>query len=334
MSTHRIENGLERSPRVSVVTPFFNTEAYLAECIKSVLRQTYDDWEYILVDNQSTDSSPDIAAKFAADDRRIRVVRTPAFFSQVQNYNFALRQISPSSEFVKVLEADNWLFPACLEKMVGLAEAHPSVGLVSSLTATERAVRFTGLHRSQTVIQGREAARRLFLEDAYWFGSPTTVLMRARFVRRRPAFYDESAAIAEDQLVCYEILQEADFGFIHELLTFVRTENESILSGRKGYDAFAVDRYIVLHRYGQTFLDPTDYANVLHRVRRNYYQTLARAVLRRVKSDYWNFHRTALTDIGVRIELRRLTAAVLRELLWRGLNPGQTIADLLRRGRK
>ena len=43
------------SPFVSVVTPVFNGERYLAECIESVLEQTFGDWEYIVVDNQSTD---------------------------------------------------------------------------------------------------------------------------------------------------------------------------------------------------------------------------------------------------------------------------------------
>lgn len=330
MSPVPVRNGSRHSPRVSVVTPFFNTEAYLAECVESVLRQTYRDWEYVLVDNQSTDASPDIAARFAAADPRIRVVQTPAFLSQVENYNFALRQISPSAKFVKIVEADNWIFPTCLEKMVALAEANPSVGLVSALNATERTVRFTGLHRSLSTIPGREAARRHFIEGAYWFGSPTTVLMRADFVRRRPTFYDESATIAEDQFVCYEILEQADFGFVHEVLTFVRTENESILSGRKDFDALAADRYVVLKRHGRTFLSPTEFTNALRLARRNYYRSLALALLRGADSQYWSFHRAVLADAADRIEPHRLALAVVRELLWRLANPGETIVSLVK----
>ena len=52
-------------PRVSFVTPFFNTEKYLEECIESVLRQTYQNWDYILVNNRSTDGSVRIAEKYA-----------------------------------------------------------------------------------------------------------------------------------------------------------------------------------------------------------------------------------------------------------------------------
>ena len=56
---------MESTPLVSVVTPFYNTRDYLAECIESVLRQTYTNWEYILVDNFSTDGSSEIAKHYA-----------------------------------------------------------------------------------------------------------------------------------------------------------------------------------------------------------------------------------------------------------------------------
>ena len=59
-------------PLVSVVTPFYNTADYLRECIESVLAQTYTRFEYILVDNQSTDGSAEIAAEYSKRDSRIR----------------------------------------------------------------------------------------------------------------------------------------------------------------------------------------------------------------------------------------------------------------------
>ena len=60
-------------PFVSIVTPVYNTEKYLAECIDSVLAQTYQNWEYIIVDNCSTDKSPLIAESYACKDSRIKI---------------------------------------------------------------------------------------------------------------------------------------------------------------------------------------------------------------------------------------------------------------------
>ena len=59
-------------PLVSVVTPFYNTDRYLAECIESVLSQTYRNFEYVLVDNHSTDRSGVIAAEYARRDSKVR----------------------------------------------------------------------------------------------------------------------------------------------------------------------------------------------------------------------------------------------------------------------
>src|SRR5262245_47486686 len=99
------------APRVSVVTPFYNTERYLEECIRSVLGQTYTEFEYLLVDNWSTDRSREIAADYARQDARIRLVRNPVFVGQVENYNGALAQIAPESSYCKLVQADDWLYP-------------------------------------------------------------------------------------------------------------------------------------------------------------------------------------------------------------------------------
>ena len=125
---------MESIPLVSVVTPFYNTRDFLAECIESVLHQTYTNYEYILVDNCSTDGSSDIAKQYAARfPDKIRLLHTESFLSQVQNYNFALSCISPQSKYCKIVQADDWIFPDCLRSMVEVAEAHPNVGIVSCL---------------------------------------------------------------------------------------------------------------------------------------------------------------------------------------------------------
>ena len=58
-------------PMISVLTPVYNGERYLAECIESVRAQTFTDWEYIIVDNCSEDGSADLAERYAATDERI-----------------------------------------------------------------------------------------------------------------------------------------------------------------------------------------------------------------------------------------------------------------------
>ena len=72
---------------ISIIVPIFNAEKYLAACIESLLAQTVQDIEIILVDDESTDGSLSIAQSFATQDKRVRVLRQPhAGQSVARNY--------------------------------------------------------------------------------------------------------------------------------------------------------------------------------------------------------------------------------------------------------
>src|SRR5215208_2676505 len=132
-------------PLVSIVTPVHNEASHLPECIESVLAQTYQNWDYTIVDNQSTDHTVDIATSYAKRDPRIRVLRTDRLIPALANHNAALRKISPRSRYCKVLFGDDWLWPECLERMVELAERNPTVGIVSAYALEGERVMLTGL---------------------------------------------------------------------------------------------------------------------------------------------------------------------------------------------
>lgn len=85
------------NPLVSVLTPFYNTASYLAQCIESVLAQSYTEFEYMLIDNCSTDGSSEIAETYAGRDPQIRMFRRSQLVPQLRNYNDALTRISDAS---------------------------------------------------------------------------------------------------------------------------------------------------------------------------------------------------------------------------------------------
>ena len=63
--------------RISILLPIFNEERYLVECLDSILAQSYSDWELLAIDDQSTDSTPQILAAYQERDARIRPLRNP-----------------------------------------------------------------------------------------------------------------------------------------------------------------------------------------------------------------------------------------------------------------
>ena len=88
----------DAQPLVSVLTPVYNGEKYLAECIESVLAQTYQNWEYVIVNNCSTDRTLEIAADYARRDKRIRIHNNKTFVGCDANGNIAFQQIATESK--------------------------------------------------------------------------------------------------------------------------------------------------------------------------------------------------------------------------------------------
>ncbi len=305
-------NSLTSEPLVSVVTPVYNAEPYLAECIESVLAQTYRNWEYVIVNNCSTDRSLEIAERYARQDARIRVHNNREFLKQFQNWNHALRQISPASKYCKVVHADDWLFPECIARMVEVVEAHPSVGIVSAYRLDENRVDLDGLPYPSTVVPGREICRLSLLGDLWVFGSPTSLLIRSDIVRSREAFYDESTLHA-DTAVCFEILKDWDFGFVHQVLTFTRRHNESLTSFTNRFETRRLANFIVLVRYGPVYLGEA-YEDRLEQALESYYRFLARSIFALKGREFWNFHTSELRKLGFPLRTARLARALFFEL--------------------
>jgi glycosyltransferase involved in cell wall biosynthesis len=320
-------------PVVCVVTPFFNTEAYLPECIESVLAQTYPHFEYVLVDNQSADGSSEIAARYAKRDSRIRLLRTPRFLTQIQNYNFALDQMSPEARYCKMVQADDWLYRRCLEEMVPLADAHPTVAIVGSYRLVDAAVGCVGLPPDRSVISGQEACRLHLRGEAFLFGSPTTLLYRADVVRaRRPYFTEEH--LHDDTEAAFEILVDRDFGFAHQVLSFSRRQPESLMGGARDFLRDRLDLYIMTTRYGTLYLDDGEREKRLRDVRAWYYSGLAGQWLservRRSDDRFWDYQKRGLSSIGERIRPALLARHAAALVLRRALSP----LDLARAARR
>ena len=301
-------------PLVSVVTPVYNGDKYLSECIESVLAQTYENWEYVIVNNYSTDRSLEIAQHYAQQDPRIRVHDNAEFLSQFQNFNHAMRQICPGSKHCKVVHADDWLFPECIARMVEVAEANPSVGIVSAYRLDEDRVNLDGLPYPSVVTPGREICRAHLFDGLRAFGSPTSLLIRSDIVRGREAFYDESVLHADTE-VCFHILQDYDFGFVHQVLTFTRRHNESVTSRTHLLNTRYVSRFIFILRYGPVYLSKEEYEKLLAQRQEDYHRFIAKNVFELRGRVFWDYHRGELERLGCPLTAFRLTKALLLELL-------------------
>ena len=116
-------------PTVSALMPVYNAEPYLAEAVESILGQTFADFEFLVVNDGSTDRSGAILERYAARDRRIRLTSRPN-----TGYTVALNQLLDlaSGEFVARMDADDVALPQRLERQVDYLRAHRDVVCVGS----------------------------------------------------------------------------------------------------------------------------------------------------------------------------------------------------------
>lgn len=121
---------------ISIVLPVYNAQEYIHRCISSIQGQTYGNWELIIIDNGSTDKSYEICREYSREDRRIEVLH------QYQNKgvsvarNLGLERIG--GEFFTFIDADDWIKPDYLERLLKIQKEYHSDMIVCGYEATEK----------------------------------------------------------------------------------------------------------------------------------------------------------------------------------------------------
>jgi glycosyltransferase involved in cell wall biosynthesis len=318
--------------KVSVVTPVFNGAEFLDECIESVLAQTYPHWDHVLIDNCSTDGSLEIMRRHARSEPRIRVVQAEEFLGQVANFNRALRLIASDSTYTKMLLADDWMFPRCLEEMVALAESNPRVGVVGSYSMYRNRVHHHGLPFSRTpVFPGRWTVAQYIVEDHNFIGSPTAVMFRSDIVRARDPFYRDDTPV-EDVEACLEVLAENDFGFVFQVLTGNRRDNVGVWSGMQDNSPDMLNDYLLAHRLADRFMSIEQRGKRLRDIDNRYYAMLGRAWADKRPTSFWAYHEKWMAQSGITLDMARVRRAAWRCRVGRMVDLKGTLKSLRGRG--
>lgn len=175
------------NPRVSVVVPAYNNADVLAETLRSILAQTFEDFELIVADHASTDGTWDVMQQFA-DDPRVRLERTEAGGGARRNWN-RVSQLA-SGELIKLVCGDDLIHPTMLAEQVAALDA---AGERAVLVASQRDlvdargdvfVSARGLGRLDGVVDGKQALRATVRAGGNLFGEPACVLMRRDALER------------------------------------------------------------------------------------------------------------------------------------------------------
>ena len=118
------------SPLVSIIIPVYNTEAHVALSIQSILAQSFQNWELVIVDDHSTDNTYPICHEIASQDNRIKLFRNEKNLGMMPNWNHALTLINPNVKYWGKLDADDYWDTSMLEKCFDVLESNKQVGMV------------------------------------------------------------------------------------------------------------------------------------------------------------------------------------------------------------
>lgn len=213
---------------VSVGIPIYNAENFLTDAIKSVLNQTYQDFELILIDDGSTDRSLEIAKKFEKMDSRVRVIHD----GQNKKLPDRLNQLILESKFdlIARMDADDIMHPERLERQVNLLR-NSSYDLVSTsyftINSQDRVI-------SSRIIKKEELTLDDFLLGNYYILHPSILAKKSWYLDN---FYDHKFDRAEDYELWFRAMVNKNFNIkiLTDPLMFYREEgsiskNKQILS--------------------------------------------------------------------------------------------------------
>lgn len=251
-----------QNPKVSVLIPTYNYGHFLSEAINSVLIQTYQDFELIIVDNCSTDNTEEIVNNYAKNDARIKFMRNPENIGMYRNYNQAL--LLAQGEYIKFLNADDKFEPTLLEKFVRVLDNDKTISVVTSYR------QYFGSKNDilKSPLKGKlESTTVIFssLKKGNWIGEPTTVMFRRENLNL--GLFDISLLMIADQDMWLRHMRVGSLYIIDEVLSYFRIhENQgtaelnadtdkqffnrlqyadyrrsSILNKRFGYDLSEID---------------------------------------------------------------------------------------------
>jgi len=198
------------NPKVSVIIPTYNRANLLARAIKSVLNQTFQDFELIIVDDGSTDNTKEVVEEFQKKDSRIKYIFQENSGGPAKPINTGIK--NSRGEYIAILESDDEWLPEKLEKQAEILDRFPNVGLVSCYA-------FKIFSNGKKTIYKAPFSGILKKEDwkKYWqlWGilSFSTILMRRESVEK-VGLLDENLKIAADVDFYLRFIKQFDFYFI------------------------------------------------------------------------------------------------------------------------
>ena len=250
-------------PTVSIIVPVYNAEKTLARCVDSILNQTYEDYELLLVNDGSTDSSGALCDAYAARDSRVQVFhKENAGVSNARN--LALSQARGT--YLQFLDSDDWITPEATLSLVRAAEDHQCDLVISDFyrVVGER-VSHKGDIDEDTVLTREEYAAHMMENPAdFYYGVLWNKLYRRQIVEDHHLRMDPEISWCEDFMFNLEYIRHAQRFYALQVPIYYYVKTKGSLVSSQGLSISKTVRMKLMvfeyyQRFFKTVLDEEEY---------------------------------------------------------------------------
>lgn len=218
--------------KITVFMPVYNSEKYLKQAIESILTQTYRNFEFLIINDGSTDSSLSIIESYS--DERIRLINNS--INRGLPYTRAKGLKLAKGEFIALMDSDDIAYKDRLEKELYYLENNKEVVMVSSLTDL---LIDNKIIKNRSFIKGKNIVDENIMLDIqlmFWntFSNPTC-MFRKDFIVKNDIKYREECVVAQDYAFWVDCKSKGLFHIIPEALLAYRTGHENITKNYNTY---------------------------------------------------------------------------------------------------
>ncbi|MDO8793105.1 MAG: glycosyltransferase [Vicinamibacterales bacterium] len=302
------------APRVAVVLPVFNGEVHIGDAVRSVLAQTFTDFQLLVIDDGSTDGTARILSSFS--DPRLRVIQLAGHQGLVPALNRGIRE--STSLLIARMDADDVCLPRRFERQVAFLETHPDVDICGSWT------RHVGERRGvrRLPVDPEHIRARMFLGGAL---DHPAIMMRRAFVEGNGLAYRDDFAGAEDLDFLTRAADVGRLANVPEILLLYRAHPQQVSVVRAAAQASTHAR--IAARQLRALVPDADEDEVEFHVRLVLGQILSSE---RARAEHWLLRLDEVNGLARRYDAAAFRAELRR--LWFRVHdrPGQPAFGTLR----
>lgn len=242
----------KETPKISVIMPVYNAEKFLESSVKSILNQTYKDFEFIIIDDGSKDNSWRIVDKYRKVDKRIKVLRNRKNLRATKSLNRGLK--IAKGKYVVRSDADDWSYPYRIEEQYKFMESHPEIG-VSGGTIEVCDNKLRVLNKRRYPYTDKECRKIIFRYSPFAHSATIWDTETLKSI----GGYNENIPLSQDYELYFRIGRIKKFGNLTTTLIKLRTHSDSSSMVRGRYQ----EQYAIYCRikaflelgYNMTFFD-------------------------------------------------------------------------------